>query len=146
VGRGASSGLKSSGVVSILADHGKPYSSPTPGSLNDQRRQRRKCEETSIVRCALAAVGALALIAAGCGGGSDNSSGTGGGGGGSVRRSRPLRAGRCSTRAKGIDYDRDGPADAGRLAHADAPDRGRGQVPAPAAVEGRRQEHRLPGM
>ena len=33
----------------------------------------------------LAAVGALALIAAGCGGGSDNSSGTGGGGGGSVK-------------------------------------------------------------
>ena len=33
----------------------------------------------------LAAVGALALIAAGCGGGSSNSSGTGGGGGGSVK-------------------------------------------------------------
>jgi branched-chain amino acid transport system substrate-binding protein len=33
----------------------------------------------------LAAVGALALIAAGCGGGNDNSSGTGGGGGGSVK-------------------------------------------------------------
>jgi hypothetical protein len=28
----ASSGLKSSGVVSILADDGKPYSSPSPGS------------------------------------------------------------------------------------------------------------------
>jgi hypothetical protein len=38
----ASSGLKSADVVSILADDGKPYSSPTPGSVNDQRRQRRK--------------------------------------------------------------------------------------------------------
>ena len=52
----------------------------------------------------LAAVGALALIAAGCGGGSDNSSGTGGGGGGSVKA---LPASSCGP----LQYEGDGNPD-----------------------------------
>ena len=97
-----------------------------------------------------AAVGALALIAAGCGGGErEQQRQHGGGGGGSVTALPASSCGPLQYKGDGQSRlpDRDGPADAGWLAHADGADGGGDRLRArPAELEGRRLQHRLPGL